>query len=80
MHIVRYLRGVLAPSKNCSIDIETLWPEKPAGKNDLNKAPLGLTNSNFDQLCGEAILSISLKTWPCLVLLWRARKQMGEIL
>jgi len=60
MHIVRYLRGVLSTSNHCSIDIETLWPEKPAGKNDLNKAPLGLTNSNFDQLCGEAILSISL--------------------
>ncbi len=50
MHVIRYL-GVLAPSSNCSILIETPpLAGKACWENDLSVAPMGLTNSKFDQL------------------------------
>jgi hypothetical protein len=47
IHQIRYLGGVLAPSRNFSILIETPLASKASGENDMRIAPMGLTNLQF---------------------------------
>jgi hypothetical protein len=46
MHVIRYLRDVLAPSRHCSILIETPLVGNADWENDLSIASMGLTTNS----------------------------------
>ncbi len=50
MLIITYIGGILVPSRHCSILIETPLDGKARRVNDLSIAPIGSTNSKFNQL------------------------------
>jgi hypothetical protein len=65
MHVIRYLRDVLAPSRHCSILIETPLVGNADWENDLSIVPKGLTTTSGSTF----IFSKLLKTYTYVILL-----------